>query len=1464
MPLACRPIKFNARKFFCRWRSKHQEPISQPDPFDYLHDLPFVTNVFIGSRTSRSGHSTVSTHQQQTTAPTSAPEAVPQIAVTLDPDAIEEISPETPFQPVQSLLDVPGSGSPRGLRVSIESTISIGSRSSSQRAMVEYEAQRSALSPPTYNSLTFPGRSLVEYLAHASYFPQQPDELEIVEGDFILIEAIYPDGWGRGHNVTTGLFGMVATTILTLVSHENTPPLDCLGEKTLQPAEGRVFDVMLSYNWAHMEQASVIADYLRSKGFDVWMDTRQLTADIFQSVAQSILSSKVVLLCLTAKYQTSNISMQQLRFALAKEKKIIVVQLDNGPFNDCMELTKDFPHLDLANQPTREARETIMQCLKDSILNAMSDASVDPWPSSSRSPRRLTQSTQGPPSRQITRRSPEADLKFWLKPLDLRQVVHSISQKRLSTTRSWLIREIIAWIKEPNSQVYWLSGVAGAGKSVIAASLVVDCKKDIAANFFCKFDEAGRNDPFTMLNTIAFQLALYFPGAKDELTRLFKEDPNFLSAPTSVSFHFESLIVRPMTLYTGPPCVIVIDALEECGLEGSRLRREVLHTLASNWSRLPPQVKLFMTSRPMRDIRHQFSQPPRQLDLGSDDNLEDIKLYALDRVSKLNRWLTSPDMVESLAEKLAQLSQGLFVWLYLACEELVRSTDPGELVNQFSIHVLGESEERMMSSIYARALIISHAGASDDSMKLYHTVVGAIVTLRQPLSVEGLTALLGVSLSRTKTTLARIEPLINVGDTKVEMIHKSLADFITSSNRCVGDAAPYCIDTERIENMLAERCLDLLCKNLALDQSKLPTQVDRLNGIIDESVAPYLRYVCQYAIEHLNAVQAPDRHLIVGISRLVSMWASAPLLVAVSKGCGNAVKHLLVYGGGHSLLEKADNSRYFTSPLLCEATTRNSATAVENLIRYGGASVEVRDPSQFGFTPLLIAAGLKTGDVFEVLASHGADLNAKSTTGQPIDVFAKSSTIMRLLVAKRRQRYADGDLAEMDELDKAVMNGEVDRLREVDDNTLLNHRHRKHCQSLLHIACEYNQMNIVVYLVEKAALVNSQDKNGCTPLHYAVDHLDIVKYLVKHHANPFATSRSTLAGIHHQSRWSTPLHVASERDCRVDVVEYLSSLGPYPTPTTFFSATPLSHAAAFDCQEMAKYLIAHGADVNASWEGVTTPLGHACMYGHYDMAKMLLDAGANPHIGTIHPPLKEPLPAEYDSPGYSALGQACYHNNVELCKLLLARGADVNSRNVMVLENDQDVHSWTNLGLAAYGGNISVMKVLLDAGARLEDMNVESSNRQTALHFACSAVSINAVKVLLDAGASVDARSGKGDTALHKAVIYRCVDIARLLILRGSDMHAALPTTKDDCLHIASKLGDTAMVKVLVDLGCCVDGVNCDGDTALHVAVRESHLQVVRVLIGRGAKFDVENGMHLTAKDIAIEKGNKDVIRLLQ
>lgn len=210
-----------------------------------------------------------------------------------------------------------------------------------------------------------------------------------------------------------------------------------------------------------------------------------------------------------------------------------------------------------------------------------------------------------------------------------------------------------------------------------------------------------------------------------------------------------------------------------------------------------------------------------------------------------------------------------------------------------------------------------------------------------------------------------------------------------------------------------------------------------------------------------------------------------------------------------------------------------------------------------------------------------------------------------------------------DEIDFLRLTMDCDSIKRLLDNGM----------TLLHIACERENLGAVRMLLNKGADVNAIVRyNRRTPLHYACmyENLNIVELLIARGADVNAVDRNR----------RTPLHYAIEEDRGIRRFERL----------LLHDADDDYHEELTSCRHGAtivELLIEHGADVNAVDIFDESPLAIACRYHQYGIAQFLLSHGADVNV--------------HDYNGYTPLVRVCQEKEgIDVAKLLIEHGADVN------------------------------------------------------------------------------------------------------------------------------------------------------------------------------------------------------------
>jgi len=226
----------------------------------------------------------------------------------------------------------------------------------------------------------------------------------------------------------------------------------------------------------------------------------------------------------------------------------------------------------------------------------------------------------------------------------------------------------------------------------------------------------------------------------------------------------------------------------------------------------------------------------------------------------------------------------------------------------------------------------------------------------------------------------------------------------------------------------------------------------------------------------------------------------------------------------------------------------------------------------------------------------------------------------------------------------ALRNGEVRQIREaLDKGASVNASDDKGNTPLM-LAAVYGDVDSMKLLLDRGAQVNVANAGGATPLIRAAYDYDKVKLLIDHGAD--VNARTAMG--------HTALILAARPVNSHRAVKLLLEHGADAKTTNNWGATTLMAAAAGGDVQTARFLIQHGADVNAQpvatheafvFNGARTPLMWAAYRGDLAMVKVLLAAGADVNAeGMIGTPLE----------------QAAWNDCYDTCKYLLDHGANPN------------------------------------------------------------------------------------------------------------------------------------------------------------------------------------------------------------
>lgn len=253
---------------------------------------------------------------------------------------------------------------------------------------------------------------------------------------------------------------------------------------------------------------------------------------------------------------------------------------------------------------------------------------------------------------------------------------YSVQSKRLEGSCHWVASQpwFTHWEQgglESNSQVLWLNGLPGTGKSVISTYIIETIKQsgNPCYYYFFRSSDVSKRSLERCLLSIAYQISLEDQSVRDKLRQL--NDSHFRLLGAELLLLWQKLFISsilPIYEQKRLPLFLVIDALDEA--ENAMPIFSLLNTL-----RHIPTLRLCLTSRPSVEFEQQFSLLVNKVDISSyritqKDNMADIislvktTLSTLPLLGKVRR---------QIVDKIIQKSEGNILWVALVSKQMLKA-----------------------------------------------------------------------------------------------------------------------------------------------------------------------------------------------------------------------------------------------------------------------------------------------------------------------------------------------------------------------------------------------------------------------------------------------------------------------------------------------------------------------------------------------------------------------------------------------------------------------------------------------------------------------------------------------------------------------------------------------------------------------------------------------------------------------
>jgi ankyrin repeat protein len=406
----------------------------------------------------------------------------------------------------------------------------------------------------------------------------------------------------------------------------------------------------------------------------------------------------------------------------------------------------------------------------------------------------------------------------------------------------------------------------------------------------------------------------------------------------------------------------------------------------------------------------------------------------------------------------------------------------------------------------------------------------------------------------------------------------------------------------------------------------------------------------------------------------------------------------------------------------------------------------------------------------------------------------------------------DRMLAENSEIHGLVLNCDIDALKEfLKKKTHINILD-KGGRTVLHLAASYNSPFMQQLLPIPGIDTNIPDEVlKWTPLRYAdrTKSWMAMDILLQNGANPediVFTRRKVKA-----QEWGQAAVWECASKGHIKLLGFMLNIGiqineSVKVPGNFKENFTIIHRASYCRQEeVVKFSVSRGADINLRDTSNNTALHLAAKSGSVGIINILLDNGMSVNLTNSN-----------DS---TPLHIAAWFGRLEATTVLVERGADINKINK---------YGNVPLTVAAHCGKLEIFRHLTEIGADINIRNAKNHNN-TALHLASASGSVDIIKLLLGKGMPVNLMNGYEFTPLH----------------------------------LSAQSGHLEATKTLVERGAAINQTNVYGHTPLMEAACNDKSEISRYLIGIGTDINISNAKGYTVIRFAAKMGNVNTINLL-
>ncbi|KAH7145454.1 hypothetical protein B0J13DRAFT_501157 [Dactylonectria estremocensis] len=952
--------------------------------------------------------------------------------------------------------------------------------------------------------------------------------------------------------------------------------------------------------------------------------------------------------------------------------------------------------------------------------------------------------------------------------------------------------EFDEWYNTPNAKI-WLSGIPGAGKSIIAGTVINECLQRTKTNprtavayFFCTYRDPKTHVSSTILSSLAAQLAQQSESAYQVLAEYYEElqPEQQLSAEPTVDELLE-VICTMCTSYS--QVYLIIDGIDECGNRVEASLRDLLSVAMTETHEI---VNIAILSRDEAPIRHQLEEYFYCIEMEA--HTEDIQLYVASeleaRIASKRLRLRSLELKDHIMTRLISGAKGMFRWV--ACQldhicELPTDRDRREALERLP-PTLPSSYERILMRL---------EDSSDAVRDLVRKTLQLISVSRvKKLNFKEICEALSVSdVSDTlddEDMVDRYEVLHWCGslvrtsdkDEFIEFAHYTVQEYLEQACPAHAKLKAYAISDDKAYHLLGSLCLRYLTlTNFAEVPETYESHLSRVRR--RNHLHPFYEYAAShwpYFIQHLSA----QSHASPGLEELFRIDKTANF-------CSWTIQVIDYYFSQMSEASPASSH------------SEGGFNAAMKII----AAVLTPD-----FTPLHMAAVLGLPDLCTQLLEQGANLNMRSNFGTPLQCAIASFSIFSKVDCFDVFESVETGSLETEFIPAAARRSTVQLLMKAGADPGLNFStpfRKSTAVSLPIVSCtRAPDFEIVVDLLMAGVTVEDDD----------LEHFDAF----------------------FQAPFRTPDHIRSNFDGGIVFSKLLGALGGSKMPTSAQSRLYTSTLRFMNRMRLetrglsAEVLPAYNASGDEVREFVTSIIKK----NDVPTLELFLKSSRSELVKVAG------LDASDPDPGLNSLHIAIKAGSLDVLDLLLGFGCDPNS---------QAEDGRTPAQLCYRDEHQDALQILLRHGASTV---IPDKKLKTIWHLSAEKKSIRILRVLTelderDQGLQMVSLMQETPIGITLMEGYR---ESTLFLLKHCNSAECFKSPVS-LFRAAAKLGSPEVIQKLIDVGIELDGIDDRTGNPLHFLRSNPNPECIRILAGLFSLHQRRQEDDKTPLELILSKG---------